>query len=189
MAEAPVPGPSRYSPPAQMETGRVGDSQSWADRVEASAETEFQQARPPKCSRSQSRRQEAVLTLPFPLLDSEGRHTSVMKLYDYTMEQTPLPDGVAGDVIRHLHTHLLPREARSLRNQVVCMIAEYDLTSSTRVSSTQSPILPEEVKPLLPNLTSYMPNISFEGSQDVRVVEHAKTFRVAVWLHRLDMSV
>ena len=43
MAEAPVPGPSHSSPPALMETGGVGDSQSWADRAEASAKAEFRQ--------------------------------------------------------------------------------------------------------------------------------------------------
>ena len=71
-----------------------------------------------------------------------------MKLYEHAAEQTPPPDGVAGEAIRHLHTHLLPHEARQLGNQVVCMIAEYHLMSSTRVSLTQSPILPEAAKPL-----------------------------------------
>ena len=121
--------------------------------------------------------------LPFPLQDLEGRHASVMKLYDHAAEQ-PLPQhGIAGEAIRHLHTHI-----RCLGNQVVCMIAEYHLTSSARVTSTESPILPEVAKPLLPNLKSYVPNISFEGSRDVRVVDHAKALWVAVWLHRLDMS-
>ena len=60
--------------------------------------------------------------------------------------------------------------------------------SSSRVTSTESPILPEAAKPLLPNLKSYIPNISFEGTRDVRVVDHAKALRVAVWLHRLDKS-
>ena len=189
LAEAPIPGPSRSSPPAPMETGGAGDGRSWAEQVEASAETEFQQTRPPKHPRSQSRRRETAPSLPFPLQDSKGRHTAVMKLYDYTAGETPLRDAVAGDAIRHLHSHLLPREAGSLGNQVVCMIAEYHLTSSARVSSTQSPILPEAAKPLLPILASYMPNTSFEGMRDVRVIERAKTLRVAVWLHRLDMSV
>ena len=112
-----------------------------------------------------------------------------MKLYDHTAEQPPPVDGVAGEAIRHLNTHMLPQDARCLRNQVVCMIAEYHLMSSTRVSSTQSPILPEAAKPLLPNLKSYVLNISFEGSRDVRVVDHPKAFWVAAWLHRLDMSV
>ena len=127
-------------------------------------------------------------TLPFPLQDSEGRHAAVMKLHDHATEQPPPRDGIAGEAIRHLHSHMLPRDARCLGNQVVCMIAEYHLTSSSRVTSTESPILPEAAKPLLPNLKSYIPNISFEGTRDMRVVDHAKALRVAVWLHRLDMS-
>ena len=89
----------------------------------------------------------------------------------------------------HLHPETLPQEARHLRNQVVCMIAEYHLTSSTRVSSTLCPVLPEAAKPLLPALKTYLPGISFEVTQDVRVLDHAKTLQVAVWLHQLDMSV
>ena len=189
MVEAPIPGPSHSSPPALMETGGVGDGQSWADQAEASAEVEFQQARPPKCPRSQSRKWDVGRVFPFPLQDSEGRHALVMRLYEHAAEQPPPPDGVAGEAIRHLHSHMSPWDARHLGNQVVCMIAEYHLTSSARVSSTQSPVLPEAAKPLLLNLKSYIPNISFEGLQDVRVVDRAKALRVAVWLHRLDMSV
>ena len=102
--------------------------------------------------------------LPFPLQDSEGRHATVMKLYDHAMEQPPPRDGIAGEAIRHLHSHMLPHDARCLGNQVVCMIAEYHLTCSSRVTSTESPILPEAAKPLLPNLKSYVPHISFEGT-------------------------
>ena len=127
-------------------------------------------------------------TLPFSLQDSEGRHATVMKLYDHAMEQPPPRDGIAGEAIRLLHSHMLPRDTRHLGNQVVCMIAEYHLRSSARVTSTEAPILPEAAKPLLPNLKSYVPNISFEGSRDVRVVDRAKALQVAVWLHRLDMS-
>ena len=87
-----------------------------------------------------------------------------------------------------MHSHVLPRDARHLGNQVVCMIAEYHLMSSARVLSTLSPVLPEAAKPLLPALKTYVPNISFEGTQDMRVLDHAKALRVAVWLHRLDMS-
>ena len=89
----------------------------------------------------------------------------------------------------HLHLEMLPREARRLGNQVICMIAEYHLTSSTQVSSSLSPVLPEAAKPLLPPIKSYVPGIAFEGTWDVRVLDHAKTLRVAVWLHRLDMSI
>ena len=188
LVEAPVPGSSHSSPPAPMETGGVGDGQSWADRAEASAEAEFRQVQPPKRPHSQSRRRGVGLTLPFPLQYLEGRHAAVMKLYDHAAEQPPPRDGIAGEVIRHLHSHMLPCDARHLGNQVVCMIAEYHLTCSSRVTSTESPILPEAAKPLLPNLKSYVPHISFEGTQDVRVVDRAKALRVVVWLHRLDMS-
>ena len=111
-----------------------------------------------------------------------------MKLYDHATEQLPPRDGIAGEAIRHLHSHMLPRDARHLGNQVVCMIAEYHLMCSSRVTSTESPILPEAAKPLLPNLKSYVPHISFEGTRDVRVMDRAMALRVAVWLHRLDMS-
>ena len=61
--------------------------------------------------------------------------------------------------------------------------------SSTRVSTTLSPVLPEAAKLLLPAIKTYVSNISFEGTRDVRVLDHAKALRVAVWLHWLDMAV
>ena len=188
VAEAPVPGPSHSNTPAPMETGGVRDGQSWAEQAEASTEEEFRQARPLKQPRSQSRRWEAGPSLPFPLQDAEGRLASIMRLYEHAGEQLPPRDGVAGEAIRHLLSHMLPWDARCLGNQVVCMIAEYHLTSSARVSSTLSPVLPEAAKPLLPALKTYMPNILFEGTLDVRVLDRAKALRVAVWLHRLDMA-
>ena len=121
--------------------------------------------------------------LPFPLQDIEGR------LYKHAGEQ-PVPcNNVAGRGIMHLHPQVLPREARHLGNQVICMIAEYHLTSSTQVSSSLCPVLLEAAKPLLPPIKSYVPRVTFEGTKDVRVLDHAKTLRVAAWLHWLDMSI
>ena len=88
----------------------------------------------------------------------------------------------------HLHPDLLPQKATSLGNQVSCMIAEYHLTASARQSSLR-PIIPEEAAPLLPPLKNYVPGVAFEGTRDVRVMDHAMALRVAVWLHRLDMAV
>ena len=45
-AEAPI---TPSDTPAPMETGGVGDGQSWAEHVEAGAEQGFQRARPVKC--------------------------------------------------------------------------------------------------------------------------------------------
>ena len=68
-----------------------------------------------------------------------------------------------------------PCEARSLSNQVLCMIAEYHLTSLTQDSSSISPVLPEVAKDLLPPVEDYLAGGEFQGMRDVRVVERAKT--------------
>ena len=184
-AEAPV-APS--SPPTPMETGGVGDGQSWAEQMEAGEEESFQRSRPAKRTRSQSRRCEPKPPLPFPLQDSEGRLASILQLYEHAAAQPATPHNVAGRAIMHLHPDLLPQKATRLGNQVACMIAEYHLTTSARQSSLH-PIIPQEVVPLLPPLKNYVPGVAFEGTWDVRVMDHAMALRVAVWLHRLDMAV
>ena len=167
-AEAPI-APSTL--PAPMETGGVGDGSSWAEQMEA-REEEFQRSRPAKCPRSQSRRHELTPWLPFPLQDHKGRFPSVVRLYQHAAAQPAAPHNVAGWAIWHLHPDLLPHEATSLGNQVACMIAKYHLTASAHQSSLR-PILPHEVAPLLPPIKNYVPGVSFEGTQDVRVMDHA----------------
>ena len=185
-AEAPT-APS--DTPAPMETGGAGDGQSWAECIEAGADKGFQRARPTKHPRSQSRRHEPRPPLPFPLQDSEGRLACISQLYAHAAEQPGTHHNVAGRGIMHLHPEMLPQNARCLGNQVTCMIAEYHLTSSARGPLSLSPIIPQEAAALLPPLKNYVPGITFEGTRDVRVVDRAKTLRVAVWLHRLDMAV
>ena len=185
LSEAPV-APS--FPPAPMETGGVGDGPSWAEQMEAGEEEPFQRSRPAKRPHSQSRRCEPTSRLPFPLQDSEGRFASIAQLYKHVAAQPAVPHNVAGRGIMHLHPNLLPKEATCLRNQVACMIAEYHLTASAHQSSLH-PIIPHEASPLLPPLKNYVPGVSFEGTRDVRVMDHAVALRVAVWLHRLNMAV
>ena len=156
--------------------------------MEAGEEEPFQRSRPAKCPHSQSRGREPKSWLPFPLQHSEGRFASIAQLYEHAAAQPATPHNVAGQVIMHLHPDLLPQKAMSLRNQVACMIAEYHLTVSTHQSSLH-PIIPHEAAPLLPPLKNYVPGVSFEGTQDVRVMDHAVALRVAIWLHRLDMAV
>ena len=184
-AEAPV-APS--STPAPMETGGVGDGQSWVEQMEASDDESFQRSRPAKRTHSQSKRHEPKPRLPFPLQDSEGRLASVSQLYEHAAAQPAAPHNVAGQAIMHLHSDLLPQKATHLGNQVACMIAEYHLTLSARQSSLH-PIIPQEAAPLLPPLKSYLPGVSFKGTRDVRVVDRAMALQVAVWLHRLDMAM
>ena len=190
VAQAPVAEtPAAHSDtPAPMETGGAGDGQSWAKRVKAGIDEEFQQDRPVKRRRSQSRRREQRLMLPFPLQDSEGRLVSISQLYQHAGEQPATHHNVAARGIMHLHLEMLLRKATCLGNQVVCMIAEYHLTGSARGPSSLSPLLPEAATTLLPPIKDYVPGVAFEGTRDVRVLDHARTLRVAVWLHRLDMS-
>ena len=141
-----------------------------------------------KHRRSQSRRQEERPTLPFPLQDSEGRLASILQLYQHVGEQPVAHHNVAGRGIMHLHPEVLPCEATHLGNQVICMIAEYHLTGSAQGLLSLSPVLLEVATTLLPPIKDYVPSVAFEGTRDVRVVDHARTLRVATWLHCLDMS-
>ena len=169
-ADAPV---TPSGTPAPMETGRVGNSQSWAEQMEAGKDEVFQRSMPMKHTRSQSRRHEPRLPLPFPLQDSEGRHASVSQLYKHAAVQPAAHHNVAGQAIMHLHLDMLPQKATCLGNQVTCMIAEYHLTGSARGLLSLHPIIPQEAAPLLPPLKNYVPGIVFEGTRDVRVVDRA----------------
>ena len=161
--------------PAPMETGGAGDGRSWVEHVEASADDEFQRDRPAKCHRSQSRRREERPTLPVLLQDRKGRCASAQQLYQHAGEQPWARHNVAALGITHLHSELLPHEARSLGNQVFCMVAEYHLTGSAQGSSSLSPVLPEAVRNLLPPIEDYIAGGAFQGMRDVRVVDRAKT--------------
>ena len=141
-----------------------------------------------KHHRSQSRRHEERPTLPFPLQDSEGRLASISQLYKHAGEQPAARHNVATRGIMHLHPEMMPREATCLGNQVACMIAEYHLTGSAQGPSSLSLVLPEVATTLLPPIKDYVPSVAFEGTRDVRVVDCARTLRVAAWLHQLDMS-
>ena len=174
--------------PAPMQAGGVGDGQSWAEQVEASADDEFQRDRPTKRRRPQLRRREDRPTLPFPLQDNKGRCASAQQLYQHAEEQPWACHNVAALGITHLHPELLPHEARSLGNQVLCMIAEYHLTGSAQGSSSLNPVLLEAARNLLPPIEDYVAGGAFQGTRDVRVVDRAKTLQIATWLHCLDMS-
>ena len=173
--ETPVEVTHPDDTPAPMETGGVGDGWSWAKWVKAGIDEEFQKDRPTKHRWSQSKRQEERPTLPFSLQDSEGRLTSILQLYQHAAEQPASHHNVAAQGTIHLHLEVIPREATCLRNQVICMIAEYHLTGSARGPSSLSPVLPEMTATLVSPIDDYVPGSAFEGTWDVRVVDHART--------------
>ena len=186
--EGSMPQGARSDPPVPMETGGAGDGQSWVEQVKASTEEEWRRDRPAKHHRSMSRKQEGQSTNPFPLQDSNGRHEVVQQLYRHAGELTLAHHDVAAQGMVHHHPDMELGMAKSLNNQVLCMISEYHLMCLSQGSSYISPVLLEAVKDLLPPIEGYMADGGFQGTWDLRVLEKAKTLWVAVWLHRLDMA-
>ena len=88
----------------------------------------------------------------------------------------------------HQYPEMEPHEARSLGNQVLCMIVEYHLTGLAQGSSSIGLVLLEAAKDLLPPVQDYLAGGEFQGTQDMRIVERAKTLQIAAWLHHLDMA-
>ena len=134
------------------------------------------------------RKWESRLTLPFPLQDNDGRCASVQQCYQHAGEQPQAHRDVATLGMIHQYPGRELWEARSLSNQVLCMIAEYHLTGLVQGSSSISPVLPEAAKDLVPPIEDYFAGGEFHGMRDVRVMERAKTLQIAAWLHRLDMA-
>ena len=174
--------------PTPMETGGAGDGHSWVDRVDACPEEEWRRDRPAKHPWASSGRRDPCSINPFPLQDSEGRHEAVQQLYRHASELAPVHHDVAAQGMATQNPDLEAGTTKSLNNMVLCMISEYHLTCLSKGPSYISPVLPEAVNNLLPPLEEYRAGGDFQGTQDVRVPERAKTLRVAVWLHRLDMA-
>ena len=152
--EASAPQGAISDVPAPMETGGAGNGQSWVEQTEV--KDNFKRCRPAKHPRLQSKRREDRPTFPFPLQDEEGRCTSAQELYRHSGQQPPACHNVATMGITHLHLEVLPRGARSLGNQVLCMIAEYHLTSHAQGSSSLSPVFLEVARDLLPPIENYV---------------------------------
>ena len=174
--------------PTPMETGGAGDGHSWVDQVDACPEEEWRRDRPAKHPRASSGRQDPRSINPFPLQDSEGRHEAVQQLYHHARELAPAHHDVAAQGMATHHPDLEAGATKSLNNMVLCMISEYHLTCLSQGPSYISPALPEAARNLLPSVKEYMAGSDFQGTRDARVLERAKTLRVAVWLHRLDMA-
>ena len=186
--ESSVTQGAHSDPPMPMETGGVGGGRSWAEQAEASAKEEWRRDRPTKHCRSSSRKWEGRSTNPFPLQDSKGRYKAVEQLYWHAGEHPLAHHDVAAQGMACHHPDMESGMAKSLNNQVLCMISEYHLTCLSQGPSYVSPVLPEAAKDLLPPIEEYMAGGGFQGTRDLRVLEKAKTLRVAVWLHCLDMA-
>ena len=182
---------ARSDAPTPMETGGAGDSRSWAKQVKAThlpSEEVWRRGRPAKHPQSSPMRWDAHSVNPFPLQDSEGRHEAVQQLYYHASEHALAHHDVAAQGMASHHPDLEAGATKSLNIMVLCMISEYHLTCLSQGPSYVSLVLPDAAKNLLPSMKEYMAGGDFQGTQDVWVLERAKTLQVAVWLHCLDMA-
>ena len=100
------------------------------------------------------------------------------------------PWNIASEAIWAYYPRIEPRTVKTWACQVVCMISEYHMACVTRGSPVTSPILPGVIEDRLPPLTDYAIPEDRSGVTDVKVRDHqARTLRVAMWLHRLDMAL
>ena len=112
----------------------------------------------------------------------------VEQLYRHAGEHPLARHDVAAQGMACHHPDMESGVAKSLNNQVLCMILEYHLTCLSQGPSYIRPVLLEAAKDLLPLIEEYIAGGDFQGTWDLRVLEKAKTLWVAVWLHRLDMA-
>ena len=125
--------------------------------------------------------------VPFPLQEREGRLQAIQKLYDVAEEHKLASEMTTLRGLQANYPDMDVEELIHLNNQVLLMIAEYHLTSACQGSHSIPPVLPAGAAWLVPSVDEYLPG-PFDGVRDVRIRDRAEVFRVAVWLHRLDLS-
>ena len=127
---------------------------------------------------------------PYPIGTAQARWEAIGQIYNRVAGKDPPPCNIASEAIRAYYPRIEPWTLKTWACQVLCMISEYHMACMTRGSPVTSPILPGVIEDRLPPLTDYALPEDRSGVTDVRVRDHqARTLRVAVWLHRLDMAL
>ena len=127
---------------------------------------------------------------PYPIGTAQARQEAIGQIYDHMAGKDLPPCNVASEAIRAYYPRIEARTLKTWACQVLCMISKYHMACVTRGSLVTSPILPGVIEDKLPPLTGYALPEDRSGVTDVRVRDHqARTLRVAVWLHRLDMAL
>ena len=125
---------------------------------------------------------------PYPIGTAEARREAVGQIYDRVARKEPPSHNITSEALQAYYTRVNPQTLSTWACQILCMIAEYHMACVTRGSMVTSSILPRELVECLPPLADYAPPEDRSGSTNVRVQNHrARTLRVAVWCHRLDM--
>ena len=127
---------------------------------------------------------------PYPVGMAEERREAVGHIYDRVTGKEPPKHNVASRALRAYYTRDNPQTLSTWACQILCMIAEYHMACMTRGSAVTSPLLPRELAERLPPLADYAPPENQTGATDVHIRDHwARTLRVAVLCHQLDMTL
>ena len=163
--------------------GRDGDGPSWFDLVTHA------EAGQGACKRKKTDAEQQAPGRPFPLASEEARKEAMSIIHEHAVGLEPSQKDITLRAISAYYPDFTPATVKGVASQILCMIAEYHLACATRGSTTMSPILPEVVEQYLPPLVDYT-HPGSTGITDVRVCDHKSHSQwVAVWLHRVDMSL
>ena len=127
---------------------------------------------------------------PYPIGLVEARREAVGQIYDRVDGKEPPSHNIASRALWAYNTRVNPQTLDTWACQILCMIAEYHMACVTRGSPVTSRIVPRGLEECLPPLAGYAPPEDQSGATDVRVRDHrARTLRVALLCHRLDMAL
>ena len=127
---------------------------------------------------------------PYPVGMAEERREAIGHIYDRVAGKEPPSHNIASRALRPYYTRVDPQTLSTWACQILRMIAEYHMACVTRGSVVTSQILLRELAERLPPLADYAPPEDQSGATDIWVRDHwARTLRVAVLCHRLDMAL
>ena len=166
---------------------RAGDPSSWYDR--SVQEEEWMEAN--KKLAAEVKRLQKALGRPSSSTVAPGsaRPKELKVVYKHVATREPPRGNIASPAIQAFYPTLHHGQWRTLSSQALTMIVEYHTACVTNGFSITSPIHSQEIEEKLPPLVNYT-HPAGAGITDVRVQDNkAKSLRVAVWLHWLDMSL
>ena len=170
----------------QAEAG-AGDPSSWYNR--SVQEEEWREAN--KNLAAEVERLQEALGRPSSSTVAPGsaRPKELKVIYKHVATREWPRGNIASPAIQAFYPTLHHGQWRTLSSQALTMISEYHTACVINGSSTTSPIPSQEIEEKLPPLADYT-RPAGTGITDVRVWDNkAKSLRVAVWLHWLDMSL
>ena len=127
---------------------------------------------------------------PYSIGTAQARREAISQIYNHVDGKDPPPRNITSEALQAYYSGVDPQTLKTWACQILCMISEHHMACVTRGSPVTSSILPGEIKDRLPPLTDYASPEDRSGATDVRVQDHqARTLRVAMWFHRLDMAL